>query len=315
MRRILVCQPRGFCAGVARAIHVIDELLETANETIYVRKEVVHNRTVVDGFKERGVVFVNEADEAPEGGLLVFSAHGVSPDVRQRSHLRAQRTIDATCPLVTKVHREVQRFIAEDCCVFLVGHAGHEEVDGILGHGGGNIHLIQNEDDARSIEVADPSRVAVVTQTTLSIRESRDIIAVLKERFPQVREPARSDICYATENRQSAVRALSEHADAIVVIGSQNSSNSRSLRDVARSCGVNGYLVDDPDAIDPRWLAGVGTLGITAGASSPETLVQSIIAAIREIEPEFSTIETVGTPEPAMNFRKPHTLAPRSSRS
>ncbi|HEV7178610.1 MAG TPA: 4-hydroxy-3-methylbut-2-enyl diphosphate reductase, partial [Candidatus Baltobacteraceae bacterium] len=212
MRRIVVCRSRGFCAGVERAVNVIDDLVHAARETIYVRKEVVHNRLVVEDFKRRGVVFVDEVEDAPAEALLVFSAHGVSPEVRHRAKRLRQRTIDATCPLVTKVHREVQRFVKLGCSVFLVGHGGHEEVEGILGHAGSEIHLVQNASEARAVTVENPNHVGVVTQTTLSLREAGEIIEILRRRFPLLREPPRRDICYATENRQAAVRALAETA-------------------------------------------------------------------------------------------------------
>lgn len=305
MRRIILCQPRGFCAGVERAVRAIDDILECTDETIYVRKEVVHNRRVVESFKARGVVFVDDVEDAATDGLLVFSAHGVAPDVYARAKQRGLRTVDATCPLVTKVHREVRRFVAQGCTVLLVGHAGHEEVEGTLGYGPGRMILVQNVDDAKAVEVLDPDRVAVVTQTTLALSESREIIGVLKARFPNIAEPPRSDICYATENRQQAVRALAKRTEVIIVVGSPNSSNSRSLVDVAKAEGVPAYLIDDAKAIDVQWLAGVTNLGVTAGASSPESLVLEIIDRIRELQPQFVYVETIGEAEPSMTFRTP----------
>ncbi|MGH7660018.1 MAG: 4-hydroxy-3-methylbut-2-enyl diphosphate reductase [Vulcanimicrobiaceae bacterium] len=305
MRRIILCQPRGFCAGVERAVRAIDDILERTDETIYVRKEVVHNRRVVESFKARGVVFVDDVEDAAAGGLLVFSAHGVAPDVYARAEQRRLRTIDATCPLVTKVHREVRRFVAQGCTVLLVGHEGHEEVEGTLGYGPGRMMLVQNVDEAKAVEVRDPDRVAVVTQTTLALSESREIIGVLKGRFPNIAEPSRPDVCYATENRQQALRALAKQTEVIIVVGSTNSSNSRSLVDVAKAEGVPAYLVDDAKAIDGQWLEGVTTLGVTAGASSPESLVMEVIDRVRELQPEFVQVETLGEAEPSMTFRAP----------
>ncbi|MDE2482768.1 MAG: 4-hydroxy-3-methylbut-2-enyl diphosphate reductase [bacterium] len=305
MKRVLLAQPRGFCAGVDRAVDIIDELLRNAGETVYVRKEVVHNRVVVEGFRQRGAIFVDELDQVPAGSLVVYSAHGVSPEVRERAKDLRLHSIDATCPLVTKVHREVRRFIDAGCRVVLIGHAGHEEVEGTMGHGYGNIALIQNEDEARAFQHAGPEPLAIVSQTTLAVSDVRRIIEILQERFGNVELPPVSDICYATENRQNAVRALAPHCEAVIVVGSANSSNSRSLRDVAEQLGARGYLTDDPAAIRAEWLAGVTTLGVTAGASSPEGLVEAVIARVRELDPEFVTVEPFGQSEPPMTFRPP----------
>ena len=308
-RRILLCEPRGFCAGVDRAIDIIDQLVCSSDETVYVRKEIVHNRHVVEAFKKRGVVFIDDVEEAPESALVVFSAHGISPDVRRRARQRRQRTIDATCPLVTKVHREVHRFVRDGYSVLLIGHAGHEEVEGTLGQVPGSLILVQDEKDAWTVSVPDEQRVAVVTQTTLSLGETREIVAILKARFPLLAEPRHGDICYATENRQGAVRTLAAVCEAVIVVGSANSSNSRSLRAAAEECGTRAYLVDDPAALEIGWFEGVPTLGVTAGASSPEALVQNIIERIRIIEPEYSVIERFGTAEPEIVFRPPPELA------
>lgn len=308
-RRILLCAPRGFCAGVDRAIDTIDRLLQDNDETLYVRKEIVHNRFVVESFEKRGVVFVDEVDKAPEGALVVFSAHGISPDIRNRANALKQRTVDAVCPLVTKVHREVHAFVRDGCSVIFIGHAKHEEVEGTIGQAPESVVLVQSVDDARRVVVPDPARVAVVTQTTLSIAETGDVLAELKRRFPALREPARGDICYATENRQAAVRALAAICEVVIVVGSSNSSNSRSLRTAARECGARAYLTDEPSAIEPAWLEGVETLGITAGASSPETLVALILARVQAIAPAFSAVETFGEPEPNIVFADPPELS------
>ncbi len=308
-KKILLCQPRGFCAGVERAVQIIDELVRRSGETVYVRKEVVHNRVVVDEFRRRGVIFVDDVEDAPESSLLVFSAHGIAPDVRARAEKRDQRTIDAVCPLVVKVHREVSKFVGEGYHVLLIGHAGHEEVDGTMGHAGGKVTLIQNEAEAEAYRPGTNEQLALVSQTTLAVSEVQRVIDVLQRRFPDIHLPAKSDICYATENRQVAVRAMAPDCDAILVIGSNNSSNSRSLRDAAADGGRPAYLIDDPAAIQPSWLAGVTTLGVTAGASTPETLVADVIERVRRLDPAFATVEPVGTGEPAMTFLPPRELA------
>jgi len=308
-KKILLCQPRGFCAGVERAVQIIDELVRRSGETVYVRKEVVHNRVVVDEFRRRGVIFVDDVEDAPESSLLVFSAHGIAPEVRARAEKRDQRTIDAVCPLVVKVHREVSRFVGEGYHVLLIGHAGHEEVDGTMGHAGGHVTLIQNEAEAEAYQDTSGKALALVSQTTLAVSEVQHVIDVLQRRFPGIHLPAKSDICYATENRQVAVRAMAPSCDAILVIGSNNSSNSRSLRDAAGEGGRPAYLIDDPALIVPAWLEGITTLGVTAGASTPETLVADVIERVRQLEPGFVTVEPVGTGEPAMTFRPPRELA------
>ncbi len=308
MKKILLAQPRGFCAGVERAVDIIDELLSNTRETIYVRKEIVHNRHVIERLRSRGAIFVEELDEVPEGSLLVYSAHGVSPAVRENARLRKLRTIDATCPLVTKVHREVLSFVSAGCRIILIGHEGHEEVEGTMGYAADAVTLVQNESDARMLRHEGPQPLGIVSQTTLAASEVERIIAIITERFPDVRLPRKSDICYATENRQNAVQALASQCQSVIVVGSNNSSNSRSLRDVVQSHNVSGFLVDDPLQIESQWLQGVTTLGLTAGASSPDSLVQAVIERVRYLDPEFSTIETFGTPEPAMTFRHPPEL-------
>ncbi len=308
-KKILLCQPRGFCAGVERAVQIIDELVRRSGETVYVRKEVVHNRVVVDEFRRRGVIFVDDVEDAPESSLLVFSAHGIAPEVRARAEKRDQRTIDAVCPLVVKVHREVSKFVGEGYHVLLIGHAGHEEVDGTMGHADGHVTLIQNEAEAEAYQNTSGKALALVSQTTLAVSEVQHVIDVLQRRFPGIHLPAKSDICYATENRQVAVRAMAPRCDAILVIGSNNSSNSRSLRDAAGEGGRPAYLIDDPAMILAAWLDGVTTLGVTAGASTPETLVADVIERVRQLDSGFITVEPVGTGEPAMTFRPPRELA------
>lgn len=307
MKRILLAQPRSFCAGVERAIAILERTLASTNEPVYVRKELVHNRFVIDDLRRRGVVFVDEIDEIPAGALAVYSAHGVAPAVRCAAGERGLRVIDATCPLVRKVHRETVAFLNAGYHVVLVGHAGHEEVEGTLGHGQA-ISLVENEEDARSFTYGGDAPLGVVSQTTLAASDVERIIEVLRSRYPQLALPQRSDICYATENRQRAVKGLSDLCDAIIVIGSVNSSNSLSLQAVAASAGVPAFLVDDPGIVESAWLAGVRTLGITAGASSPEALVEAIVARIQSLAPEFSHIETFGRLEARMEFSLPPEL-------
>jgi len=277
LKRILLASPRGFCAGVVRAIEIVDLALDCFDGPVYVRREIVHNRHVVRDFEARGVRFVQELGEVPDGATAVFSAHGVSPQVREQAVQRGLRVIDATCPLVTKVHLEAIRFARMGYEILLVGHAGHEEVEGTMGEAASQIRLVSSVADAERIEVKDPQRVAFITQTTLSMEDTRPIVETLRRRFPGIHVPAKDDICYATQNRQVAVRALAEQAPVILVVGSRNSSNSNRLVEEAQLAGARSYLVDDVSQIDPAWLAGVETVGITSGASAPEFLVAEIV--------------------------------------
>jgi len=281
LRTILLAEPRGFCAGVVRAIDIVDLALERFEGPLYVRKEIVHNRHVVKGFEERGVRFVDELEEVPDGSTVIFSAHGVSPQVRQDAARRGLRVIDATCPLVTKVHLEALRFARLDTQILLIGHPGHEEVEGTMGEAASRITLVSSAAEAEAVEVADPERVAYITQTTLSMEDTRPILETLKRRFPRIQGPAKDDICYATQNRQLAVRALAKEAPVILVVGSKNSSNSNRLVEEAEIAGARAYLVDDASGIDPAWLTGVETVGVTSGASAPEFLVEDIVRSLR----------------------------------
>lgn len=281
LRRILLASPRGFCAGVVRAVEIVDLALDCFEGPIYVRKEIVHNRHVVRGFEARGVRFVDELSEVPDGATVVFSAHGVSPQVRAAAVERRLRVIDATCPLVTKVHLEAIRFARLGYDILLVGHAGHEEVEGTMGEAASQIRLVSTVEDAERIAVADPDRVAFITQTTLSMEDTRPIVETLKRRFPKIHSPAKDDICYATQNRQVSVRALAKLAKVILVVGSRNSSNSNRLVEEAGLAGARAYLVDDVAGIDPAWLAGTEVVGITSGASAPEFLVDEIVRTLR----------------------------------
>ncbi|MFQ5840341.1 MAG: 4-hydroxy-3-methylbut-2-enyl diphosphate reductase [Candidatus Methylomirabilales bacterium] len=278
VQRVLLAAPRGFCAGVDRAIDIVRLALELYEEPIYVRKEIVHNVHVVRELRDRGAIFIDSLDEVPEGARVIFSAHGVSPAVRQKAAAKSLRVIDATCPLVTKVHLEAIRFAKSGRWIILVGHAGHDEVDGTLGQVPGRIFLVGTAEEAEQLQVPDPSQVAVITQTTLSLDDTRETIEVLKRRFPQAVFPAHDDICYATQNRQNAVKKLVDDVDLVLVIGSRNSSNSNRLREVSEAAGVKAYLIDDVSRIDPAWFDGVRSVGITAGASAPEELVQEVAA-------------------------------------
>jgi 4-hydroxy-3-methylbut-2-enyl diphosphate reductase len=282
VKRVLLASPRGYCAGVERAIETVEQALSLHGPPVYVRRQIVHNTHVVADLERRGAVFVESEEEVPPGAVLILSAHGVAPAVYENAGRRGLVTIDATCPLVTKVHVEVRRFAAEGGTVILVGHRGHDEVVGTMGEAPGSVVLVQSVDDARSVPVPDPDRVAYVTQTTLSVDDTRAIVGELVRRFPGIRGPAKDDICYATSNRQQAVKELLPEVDLLLVIGSNNSSNSNRLVEVARSGGVRSYLIEDETAIDERWLDGVETVGVTSGASAPETLVTRVCDWFRD---------------------------------
>ena len=283
--KILLANPRGFCAGVDRAIEIVERALELYGAPIYVRHEVVHNRHVVDGLRARGTVFVDELDEVPDGGTVIFSAHGVSRAVHEEGKQRELRVFDATCPLVTKVHLEVSRYADAGRECILIGHKGHPEVEGTMGQydtsRGGAMYLVETPGDVRDLQVWHPDELAFVTQTTLSVDDTLQVIAALKARFPRIEGPRRDDICYATQNRQDAVKALAAECDVILVVGSPNSSNSNRLRELAEKQGVPAYLVDEAGQIRQAWLAGVQTVGVTAGASAPELVVSSVVEQLR----------------------------------
>jgi 4-hydroxy-3-methylbut-2-en-1-yl diphosphate reductase len=300
---VRLAAPRGYCAGVDRAVITVEKSLDLYGAPVYVRKQIVHNKHVVSDLESRGAVFVEELDEVPEGATVVFSAHGVSPTVHAEAKERGLKTIDATCPLVTKVHLEAVRFAKMGYDILLVGHAGHEEVEGTMGEAASQMKLVSSVADAESVPVSDPQRVALITQTTLSMEDTRPIVETLKRRFPAIHVPPKDDICYATQNRQVAVRALARRAPVILVVGSRNSSNSNRLVEEAALAGARAYLVDDVSEIDPKWLEGVETIGITSGASAPEFLVQEILrrlggAAALEIEEIVTVAEDVHFPLP-----------------
>jgi 4-hydroxy-3-methylbut-2-enyl diphosphate reductase len=280
--KLLLAAPRGYCAGVDRAVQTVERALELHGPPVYVRKEIVHNKHVVESLRERGAVFVDELDDGiPEGAVTVFSAHGVSPAVHADAERRGLQTIDATCPLVTKVHREAVKFAGEGYTIVLIGHAGHEEVEGTTGEAPDHIVLVQTEDDVDALEVPDPDRLAYISQTTLSVDETRSIINRLRERFPNITGPRTDDICYATTNRQVAVKQMAAACDLVLVIGSKNSSNSQRLVDVARDCGAEAHLIDNEGQVREEWLEGARVVGISSGASAPEELVERLVAFFR----------------------------------
>lgn len=284
-RTVLLAAPRSFCAGVERAIEVVQRLLDGPERPVYVRKQIVHNRHVVAELEARGAVFVDELDEVPDGATVVFSAHGVAPRVRADAAERGLRVVDATCPLVTKVHAEARRFAGRGDTIVLVGHAGHEEVDGTLGEAPERIVLVESPADVAALRVEDPRRVSYLTQTTLAVDEVGEVVDALRERFPALRGPGSDDICYATTNRQEAVAAVARDADLVLVVGSANSSNSVRLVELARRLGTPAHLIDDASEIRPEWLAGARVIGLSAGASAPPHLVEEVVAALRDLGP------------------------------
>ena len=294
--KLLLAAPRGYCAGVDRAVQTVERALELHGPPVYVRKEIVHNKHVVDELRKRGAIFVDELDDSiPEGAVTVFSAHGVAPSVHAEAERRGLQTIDATCPLVTKVHREAVKFAADGFTIVLIGHSGHEEVEGTMGEAPASIVLVESEEDVDALEVSDPEKIAYISQTTLSVDETRSIIARLRERFPHIVGPRTDDICYATTNRQAAVKQMAPHCDLVLVIGSRNSSNSNRLVEVARDHGVEAHLVDNELNVQEGWLTGKRVVGITSGASAPEELVQRLVEFFRargtRIVEEFHVIQ------------------------
>jgi 4-hydroxy-3-methylbut-2-enyl diphosphate reductase len=306
-RRVLLAAPRGYCAGVDRAVETVEVALERFGEPVYVRKQIVHNSHVVAGLEAKGAVFVEETDEVPEGAVVVFSAHGVAPVVHDEAARRNLRTIDATCPLVTKVHAEARRFAREDVDILLIGHEGHEEVVGTTGEAPDRVHLVSGPDAVASLEVRDPAKLAWLSQTTLSVDETLETVAALRERFPLLADPPSDDICYATQNRQVAVKAIAAESDLVLVVGSRNSSNSVRLVEVALGSGAaHSYLVDDVSHIDAGWLDGVTTVGVTSGASVPESLVADVLTWLAEHG--FGNVEEVTSVEEHLTFALPHEL-------
>ncbi|MGO4478264.1 4-hydroxy-3-methylbut-2-enyl diphosphate reductase [Massilia sp. 2TAF26] len=280
---ILLAQPRGFCAGVDRAIEIVERALQQFGAPIYVRHEIVHNAYVVNDLRNKGAIFIEDLDDVPAGNTLVFSAHGVSKAVRDEAESRGLKVFDATCPLVTKVHVEVAKMRKQGAEIVMIGHAGHPEVEGTMGQAEEGMHLVETVEDVEKLQVANPDLLAYVSQTTLSVDDTAEIIAALKKRFPNIIEPKKGDICYATTNRQEAVKFLAPQVEVVVVVGSPNSSNSNRLREVAEKKGTPAYMVDNASAIDPGWIAGKKRIGVTAGASAPEVLVQAVIDRLKEL--------------------------------
>ncbi|BBF99864.1 MULTISPECIES: 4-hydroxy-3-methylbut-2-enyl diphosphate reductase [Pseudonocardia] len=308
-KQVLLAKPRGYCAGVDRAVEAVEQALDKYGAPVYVRKEIVHNKHVVETLRDRGAIFVEEASEVPEGAHVVFSAHGVSPAVREEAKGRQLQTIDATCPLVTKVHHEAKRFAREDYDILLVGHAGHEEVEGTAGEAPEHIQLVESAADVDKVTVRDPDKVIWLSQTTLSVDETMETVRALRERFPKLQDPPSDDICYATQNRQVAVKTMAPRCDLVLVVGSRNSSNSVRLVEVALGAGAGAsYLIDYAKEIDASWLEGVGTIGVTSGASVPEVLVRGVVEHLAERG--FGSVEEVDTAEETLVFSLPRELRP-----
>ncbi|WP_067431650.1 4-hydroxy-3-methylbut-2-enyl diphosphate reductase [Nocardioides jensenii] len=306
-RAVRLAAPRGYCAGVDRAVITVEKALDLYGAPVYVRKQIVHNKHVVSNLESRGAIFVEELHEVPEGATVVFSAHGVSPEVHRQAEVRSLKTIDATCPLVTKVHHEAKRFAAEDYDILLIGHEGHEEVEGTAGEAPDHIQLVQGPDDVKNIEVRDPSRVSWLSQTTLSVDETLETVAAIRERFPELLDPPSDDICYATQNRQLAVKEIAADADLVIVVGSGNSSNSVRLVEVALEAGAKAsYRVDDASEIDEAWLDGVAKVSVTSGASVPEDLVEGVLDFLTERG--YPDAQAVHTAEESLIFALPPEL-------
>jgi 4-hydroxy-3-methylbut-2-enyl diphosphate reductase len=308
--RVILAQPRGFCAGVERAIEIVERAIEKFGAPVYVRHEIVHNRHVVESLRAKGAHFVDELDEVPPGGITIFSAHGVAKSIEQAAAERGLPVIDATCPLVSKVHLEGRRYAAQDRTVILIGHAGHPEVEGTMGQIPGGVRLISSVEDVARLDVPDPQKLAYVTQTTLSVDDTRAIIEALRARFPTIAGPDTKDICYATQNRQRAVRELARVVDLLLVVGARNSSNSNRLAEIGTELGIPSYLIEDAAALDPAWLEGKQSIGITAGASAPDKLVSELIETLRQ----YGEIEVSALPgvDENVRFRLPSELTDRA---
>jgi 4-hydroxy-3-methylbut-2-enyl diphosphate reductase len=305
---VLLANPRGFCAGVDRAIEIVERALELFGAPIYVRHEVVHNKFVVESLRAKGAVFIEDLTEVPSGSTLIFSAHGVSPAVRQEAEARGLKVFDATCPLVTKVHLEVARMRKQGKEIIMIGHKGHPEVEGTMGQAEDGMYLVEKPEDVAGLRVGDENNLAYVSQTTLSMDDASRIVAALKQRFPSISGPKKDDICYATQNRQDAVKTLAQLCDAVIVVGSPNSSNSNRLREVARNMGVDAWMVDNAGQIDPAWLSGKKKVGVTAGASAPEVLVKEVIARLEQLGAE--SVKDLQGVEENVVFPLPRNLTP-----
>jgi len=306
--RILMASPRGFCAGVDRAIEIVEIALERFGRPVYVRHEIVHNRHVVEDLRSKGAIFIDDLADVPRGARLIYSAHGVSPAVRAEAEKRDLQIIDATCPLVTKVHVEASRMLKRDLDIVLIGHAGHVEVEGTLGHGGERMQLVQTVEDVQALEVSDPKQLGCVTQTTLSIDDTREIMDALRSRFPEISLPRKDDICYATQNRQDAVKKLAQQAEVVVVVGAPASSNSNRLVELAEKLGARSYLVETADELEPAWIEGVSCVGVTAGASAPEILISQVVERLQSLGDGDVSIDSLPIVEEGVVFQLPAAL-------
>jgi 4-hydroxy-3-methylbut-2-en-1-yl diphosphate reductase len=311
--KVLLASPRGFCAGVVRAIDIVNLALERYGQPLYVRREIVHNKFVVNQLREKGTIFVEDLEEVPEGGRVIFSAHGVSPEVRSVAKVRNLSVIDATCPLVTKVHIEAIKYARNGYTIILIGHADHDEVEGTLGEAPSVMHMVSSAADVEQLNLGNPERIAYLTQTTLSLDDAKEIISLLRLKYPHIEGPASEDICYATQNRQRAVLELTNRAETILVVGSKNSSNSRRLVEVSQSAGVPAHLIDNSADIQPDWLDGVRTIGLTAGASAPEELVEHVIEYLKR--KGFPKVETIGSIVEHVEFALPPELSKSSPKA
>ncbi|MDE0884734.1 MAG: 4-hydroxy-3-methylbut-2-enyl diphosphate reductase [Myxococcota bacterium] len=306
--KVILANPRGFCAGVDRAIEIVERSLARSKDPVYVRHEIVHNRRVVDDLRAKGAVFVDEPDQAPPGSQLIYSAHGVSPAVRRAAQERTQSTIDATCPLVTKVHREVHRMRRDGLEIVMIGHAGHVEVEGTMGQAPGEMYLVEKPEDVERLRVRDPARLGCVTQTTLSVDDTREIMNALKARFPEIELPRRDDICYATQNRQNAVKELASLSQLVLIVGAPASSNSNRLVEVAAKLGVQSFLITEAADIDPVWIDGLDCVGVSAGASTPEFLIAEVVDRLCALGGSGSTIDSMPAADEGMHFKLPPEL-------
>jgi 4-hydroxy-3-methylbut-2-enyl diphosphate reductase len=306
--RILLASPRGFCAGVDRAIEIVELALQQESRPVYVRHEIVHNRHVVDGLRDKGATFIEDPNDAPSGAMLIYSAHGVSPAVRSRAEARQLKTIDATCPLVTKVHIEVRRMVELGFEIVMIGHEGHVEVEGTMGQAPESMHLVETVEDVAKLRVKNPDRLGCVTQTTLSVDDTRDVLEALAKRFPQINLPKRDDICYATQNRQDAVKELAAHADLILVVGAPASSNSNRLVEVASRRGVPAHLIQNAQEIDPHWIDEIECVGVTAGASTPDVLVQGVIRRLKDLSRDGAVLDSLPEVDEGVRFKLPREL-------
>jgi 4-hydroxy-3-methylbut-2-enyl diphosphate reductase len=307
---VLLANPRGFCAGVERAIEIVERALAQFGAPIYVRHEIVHNKFVVEDLRRKGAVFVEELEEVPAGNTVIFSAHGVAQEVRREAESRGLKVYDATCPLVTKVHMEVARMLKDGLEIVMIGHRGHPEAEGTMGQAEAGMHLVETVEDVARVSVRDPLKLAYVTQTTLSVDDAQSIVAALRARFPAIHGPKKDDICYATQNRQDAVKFLAPQCDLVIVVGSSNSSNSNRLREVAQGRGTEAYMVDNADELRPEWLAGKKRIGVTAGASAPEVLVEAVIARLKALG--AARVTPLPGIEENVVFSIPRTLLPRA---